>query len=54
MNKALFDRAKVRDKSIIVTVSGSEKEFIVNKAREYGMTVSAFCRWILIKNLKEM
>lgn len=53
MKTALADRAKVRDKTLIVSVSEKEKQFITEKAREYGMTTSSFCRWFLMKNLKE-
>lgn len=53
MKTALVDRAKVRDKTLIVSVSEKEKQFITEKAREYGMTTSSFCRWFLMKNLKE-
>ena len=53
MKTALVDRAKVRDKTLVVSVSENEKRFITEKARKYGMTTSSFCRWFLMKNLKE-
>ena len=53
MKTALADRAKVRDKTLVVSVSENEKQFITEKARKYGMTTSSFCRWFLMKNLKE-
>lgn len=53
MKTPLLNRSEVRDKTLVVSVSESEKKFINDKAKEYGMTVSSFCRWFLMNKLKE-
>lgn len=53
MEKEKRMRSDYRGNSITIPMTEEEREFVCQKAKEMGMTMSGYCRMVLIYKEKE-